>query len=352
MFTGAGILIVELYMGSPVITLFGMNGMNYSDPGGMIDMGETPDQAAHRECREETENLINIQPHELLQYAIPIMVKQYMSYILYIENLSFQDYAHNVNLIYNGCNARSWKETNSMARVPINNMILAAQSFLNYAIDINGTTVRIRERTMLIVRNAVNILSGLSSARPIPLYRHLVTSSRMPCLIGTITYTISPQAIYTPTTFTTTTEYAVYVAPNLTNMSHSFLRNCNPTYGGIHVTIAGYHISQPSPQKFIQHISNSGKHPWTISENTIKIKNKTIYFKSKTLDIVAKFLHDNGFYKVKGPNYSNNKWHITSECKIPSNIKSILKKQKWSIVLISKQNNVINWLDRYPLNIL
>ena len=350
--SGAGILIVELYMGFPVVTLFGMNGMNYSDPGGMTDYGENSQQTAHRECREETENLINIQPNELLQYAIPVTVNTYTSYILYIENLSFQDYAHNVNLIYNNCHARAWKETNSMTRIPINNIVLAAQNFVNYAIDVNDITVRIRERTMSIIRNATNILLNISNSKPIPLYRHQVTSSRMPCLIGTITYTMQPQAIYTPITFTTTIKYAIYVAPNLTNMSHSFLRNCNPTWGGIHITIAGFHISQPSPQKFIQHISKSGKHPWTISEKTIRIKNNKIYFISKTLDSVSKFLYDNGFHKVKGPNYSNKKWHITSECKIPSNIKSILKKQTWSIVLISMQNDVINWLDRYPLNIL
>lgn len=82
----------------------------------------------------------------------------------------------------------------------------------------------------------------------------------------------------------------------------------------------------------------------------IKIKGKTISFKSKTLNNIADFLHSNGFYRVKGPKYSGHKWHITSECKIPANIKSILKKQTWSIVLISRQNGIINWLDRYPLN--
>lgn len=348
---GAGIFIVELYMGYPVVTLFGMNAMNYSDPGGKIDIGETALQAASRECREETENLINIQPHELLQYATPVTVNQYLAYILYVENISFQDYAHNVNIIYNTCHgARAWKETNSMARVPVNNMLTSVQNSLDYAYDVNGTVVRIRGRAMAIAKVASNILLNISTIRPIPLYRHQVTASRMACLIGTITYTMTPQAIYTPM-LPNNIEYAIYIAPNLTHSSHSFLQNCNSSWGGMHVTIAGFHVNQPAPQKFIQHISQSGTHKWTITENTIKVKDKKIYFASKTLDNIAKFLHENGFHRVKYSNNKSKKWHITSECKIPSNIKSILKKQTWSIVLISKENGIIKWLDRYPLNI-
>ena len=73
MYTGAGILIMELYKSNPVIILFGFNKTNFSDPGGLLNIGETPEMGACRECREETANLINIQPNELLQFGIPIV---------------------------------------------------------------------------------------------------------------------------------------------------------------------------------------------------------------------------------------------------------------------------------------
>jgi len=357
MHKGAGILVVELYLGAPVVTLFGMNAMNYSDPGGRSNIGEKPEETAYREGREETENLINIKPHELLQYAMPIQINQYIAYIIYVENLSFQDYAHNVNLIYNNCQPRSWKETNSMARIPLNNIMMAAQGLANFAVDVNGSTVNIRARTMDIIRAASNIFLGLPNVRPIPLYRHLVTTSRLPCLIGTYTYTLSPQAYYTPPPLPASgpysnIEYAVYIAPNLTEASNKFLYDCDKKWGGMHVTIAGYHTNQPAPKKFLKNISKSGKNMWTITDNTIKVKDNTIYFKSKTLDSVANFLHKNGFNKVKGPIYAKTKWHITSECTIPKNIKAILKNLTWSLVLVSRENNKIKWLKRYPLHIL
>lgn len=352
MLKGAGILIIESYKGAPVITLFGLNAMNYSEPGGTIDPGETPEQAAYREGREETANLIHITENELAQYSIPIYLKQYVAYCVYVENLSFQDYAHNVNIIFSNCGARTWKETNSMVRIPVNNLIASAQNGVTNAYDVNGSIVSIHNRTLALVNYGANTILSLINARPIPLYRHLVTTSRMPCLIGTYTYTMTAQSIYTPIAMPANIEYAVYVAPNLSQRSDPFLLNCNPTWGGMHITIAGFHLSQPSPQHFLQHISNSGTQPWTITVNKIKVKGKTIYFTSNTLDSVAKFLYKSGFKKVKGPKYSGVKWHMTSECKIPSDIKNMLKKQTWSLVLISRQNGVVNWLDRYPLTIL
>ena len=131
MLTGAGILILESYNSNVVVTLFGMNNTNYSDLGGHIDHGETPQNAAYREGREESENLINIKPHELLQYGIPIRLKQYLCYILYVTNLSSKDYMYNVNIIHNRCHENHtdvWKESNSMVRIPLNNIITSAQN--------------------------------------------------------------------------------------------------------------------------------------------------------------------------------------------------------------------------------
>ena len=345
MIAGAGIFVVESYQNTPVVPLFGMHGTEYSEPGGRIDPGEMPQDAAYREGREETANLINIGPNELLQYAAPVTVHQYMAYVIYIEGISYSDYMYNVNLINNGCHQRVWKETNSMVRIPLNNIIVAAQNNINYAADIYGASVFIRGRTLAIVRAAANILWNIANSRPIPLYKHLVTSSHLPCLIGTYTYTMAQQAIYNPPVVASNIEYAVYVAPNITSTGNP-LSKCNSQWGGLHVTIAGFHYNQPMPQQFLKHVSGLGGKPWTMNVKTIKIKKDAVYFKSKTLDTVANFLRQNNFYKVKG------KWHITFECDMLKNIKGILGKQTWSLVVVSRSNGVVKWSDMYPLNVL
>ena len=105
-------------------------------------------------------------------------------------------------------------------------------------------------------------------------------------------------------------------------------------------------------EKFLKYISSIGTKSWKINTKTIKIKHNKIYIKSKTLDNIADFLFNNNFQRVKGPKHTNTKWHITSECEIPANIKQFLLNQTWSLVLVSRQNGVIQWLDRYPLNII
>ncbi|ARF09658.1 NUDIX hydrolase [Indivirus ILV1] len=358
---GAGILIIESYKGIPVITLFGKDNMNYSDIGGRSDPGETSEITAYREGREETANMINITPEELTQYAAHINFKGYIAYIIYIDGISFKDYIHNVNMIHSNCswNEKHWMETNSMVRIPLNNILMSANNHTDYATDINGYVVPIRGRTMGIVRMGSTIINSMVMMQPIKMHKHLVSTSRLPCLIGTYTYTITQAAIYSksPTQFGLQDgNYAVYIAPNLTSSSHPFLKKCNPTWGGIHVTIVGFHPDNINAKKFIKYISSqsSNNAEWTVSLDKIKTTGNTIYFKSRTLDKLADFLQQNGFHKIKGKKYSNSDWHITSECQIPSikEIQKMLKYQTWSLVLIKEKNNKIKWLNRYPLYVL
>ena len=366
---GAGILIIESYKGQPVITLFGKDGFNYADLGGRIDPGESPEEAACREAREESANLINIGPHEIVQYSIPVKHQEYVAFIMYVDGIFFKDYAHNINVIFTGCNPykqKHWMETNSMARIPLNNILLAAQAHIDYANDVNGSVVQIRGRTMGLIRNAYNVIANIVQTNPTPLYKHNVTSSRIPCLIGTYTYTISSTAIYTsqiqPYQHQSyqiqktgkESKYAIYIGPDLNAKSSPFLSNCNPQWGGMHVTIAGFHPDNIDAKKFIKYLSSQGSTKWTVSINKIKVNNKnnTIYFESNTLDNIASFLKKNKFQKVKGPKYSGEEWHMSSDCPIPKNIKDILKKQTWSLHVIKQKNGNITWLENYPLHIL
>jgi hypothetical protein len=359
MVTGSGILIIELYMGNIVVTLFGLNGTNYNDLGGKIDHNENTQQTAHREAREESMNLINIKDSELMNYATPVMVNSYVVYILYITNLSFQDYAHNVNLVHNNCANRSWKETNSMARIPLNNIINAAHNLSNLVADINGNPIFVKDRAMNIIRTTFNILMNFGKVNPLPLYKHLVTSSRLPCLIGTYTYTIQNGSHYKNniSDLDLTKKYAIYLIPKQKNTinTNQLIHKCGTKLGIPYITITGFSNNKTVEDyiKFIKYISEFGNHPWSININTIKITNKFIYFKSKTLDVIAGFLKDNKFEKIKGPDNFGVKWHITERCKSVNDVKILLKKQSWDIALIEKntRNKNIKLIDKYVLNI-
>ena len=39
--------------------------------------------------------------------------------------------------------------------------------------------------------------------------------------------------------------YAIYLAPNINKNSHLFLKKCNKIWGGMHITIVGFHNNHP-----------------------------------------------------------------------------------------------------------
>ena len=125
--TGAGILLLENYHDTPVITLFGNNQKNFEELGGFIDKKETPAEAAYREGREESCNLVYIRPEELTKYGTPVKHKEFMAYIMYIENLSHRDYHANMRKVHKKCKGHHWKETSEMTRFHLNDIINAAQ---------------------------------------------------------------------------------------------------------------------------------------------------------------------------------------------------------------------------------
>lgn len=326
MFTGAGIFIIELYKLTPVVVLFGFNKTNFSEPGGSLEIGETIETCACRECREETENLINIKPDELVQISVPIIYKQYKSYIIYIQNLSARDYIYNANQIFNTCPSMSWKETNTITRINLHDIINAAQNYLDYAYDIYGNQCFVRSRTMDLVRQGASIFMNMINYSPIMLTRNLVMTSRMQCLIGTYSYTIKIH--YVPNI-----KYAIYVIPK----DKTFLNCSNDLIP--HVTIAGF-SDKFDYNQIKSHLEILNKlmayNDWKINTKHVKIKNNSIQFKSKTLDHIANYLHENNFERVK--NSEPNKWHITINCDIPKNIITILKKMKFYLCIVSKND--------------
>jgi hypothetical protein len=68
--TGAGILVVEFYKNTNCYVLFrSPHSKEYNDPGGLIDPGETPQESACRECREETANLLKFNVSGLCRWT-------------------------------------------------------------------------------------------------------------------------------------------------------------------------------------------------------------------------------------------------------------------------------------------
>lgn len=190
MLSGAGIFIIQNYKGRKVALLFG-NNKEYSDPGGYIDFGETTIEAACREAREESCNLLKLDSIKVKKMAFPIINGGYISYFLYVQNLSLRDYYHNTNIVFNKCNPykhRHWMETNRATRIELGELIKNSIMNNNFMRDIDGNVIRVRGRVLGIVREALRNNVFLSMVYPINLNPQLTYYSRMSCLIGTHTY--------------------------------------------------------------------------------------------------------------------------------------------------------------------
>ncbi len=349
MITGAGIFIIELYKSVPVVVLFGLNKTNFSDPGGLIDYGETVEQTACRECREETANLINIKPHELTQISFPIIAKQYKSYIIYIQNLSSQDYIHNANQIFNTCYSDHWKETNTITRINLYDIMNAAESYSNFVYDIYGGQCVIRERVMDLLRVGGPIFTNSINNNPIIMARNLVMTSRLPCLIGTYSYTIAQQNIINIPiqqniiNIQNNKKYAIYVISK-----NSICNDKTKLYIKITNFSKKYDYDYVK-QCLITLTSMMSLSNWKVETKYVKIKNNTLYFKSKTLDKITKYLNHNKFEKINGPVYTKKPWHIKMDCDIPKNIIEILKDMKFYLCIVSKKDNKIKIHDKIKL---
>lgn len=358
---GSGILIIESYNGTNVVTLFEDKKGMCADLGGYIDKGENPEEAACREAQEESANLLTIKPDQLLKIGRPSNIGGYISYIIYVMGLSRKTYKNNLKQIERKCKQKHWKETRKMIRFPLNNIINISQQHIQITSDVDGKQRTIRDRTTAIIRKGVNLINQLIMGKPHVLRRKKIKKSDMKCLIGTTTFKIDryslsllgtnyhPQTVYRNPT--QGISYGIYVAPKLTSRTEPFLVNCNPTWGGMHITLVGFSYNNPEILNFLSQMAFNGTRPWSVNVNTLFVNKNTINFKSNTLDRIADYLAYNGFTNVKGPKYSNFMWHMSSDCPVPYDIKRVMLSTNWVLVKVSSHNGIIRWHEQLPLMI-
>lgn len=367
---GAGILIIEQYMGTNVITLFGGRRYIFEDLGGKLDKGETPEEGACREAQEESANLLTIRPHELLKISKVCDLDGFLSYIIYVTGLKESVYKKNVQQIFKKCKSKHWKETRKMTRIPLDAIINSTQQYINIVPDINGKQRTIRDRTSIIIRKSVHLIKSMIQSQPHTLVKKEIMKSKMRCLIGTKTFRInkysfsqqglhnySNQFIQKATTGypgrVWGTQYAIFIAPRLTQSSSPYLLYCNKQWGGMHITLVGFNSTNP---EILNHLpimayGSGTNQQWSINVQDIITKRTSIHFNSKTLDKLANHLAVSGFANIKGPRFASQMWHMSSECAVPYNIRQILMNTGWDLVKVSNNNGMIQWHERYPLMI-
>lgn len=189
--TGAGIMIIETYKNMNCFVLFkSSKNDEYNDPGGLIDPGESPLETACRECREETANLLKFNPSDL---SHNVVVGDYISYIAYVNGIHKTHYRQNIKIVKQKC-SHHWKENDKLVRVPIDKIDVKK---LPYAKDYEGNTILLRGRTSRIVKAILNILPTILKHSPYQLKKNITKLSRNPCLLKTISYSVTSTHICT-----------------------------------------------------------------------------------------------------------------------------------------------------------
>lgn len=192
-YTGAGIFIIEEYKNKKCVLLFGMKNKRYCETGGYRDEGETIEETACRETKEESLNLINITPKEIKMIGKPIINKNYVGYFILIKEIDLNNYFHNIGIVYKNCDDHCWKETNDVVRIELDKMIENSKTMNLEIQDINGKSILIRDRTMELFINGLSIIDTLTK---INLQISQVVYSKLKCLKNTFTYTISNEKEY------------------------------------------------------------------------------------------------------------------------------------------------------------
>lgn len=343
--SGAGILIIESYKGRKVITLFGMKNGEFSDPGGKKDPGESIEHTAYRETREETLNLITLKPEELEKIGRPITLKEYLCFVIYVEGINHQDYNHNKQLV-NRCRPSSWKETNTIARFDVKEMMNTIYGKRLTAKDINGGIRKIRKRTLELIEKSESIIKGFT--QPYKLEKYHVNNSRLGCLIGTNTYRLKVTSFMIGPSELSMHKYGLYIAPD-SNFDKDFNR-CSKKDEGLHVVLVGFSNKQPDLKQLMFFISKSGKKRWKLNPKKTKLKENKITFNSRTLDKIGDFLAQNSAIKTKGPKHDKTPWHIVCDGQISQSLYKKILGSKWSLILVRMEKGGIKWLDKMPLN--
>jgi hypothetical protein len=323
---GAGILLLENYHGKPYITLFGKKGGLYEDLGGRSDPGESSEETAYREAREESCNLIQITPLYLAKHGKFVIHKQYKCFIMYVSNLSYRDYMKNAYQVHTLCKHNTWKETNDMTRIPLKNILEMLNT--NIVIDIFGKHIRIRDRTIKMLELGRPLIINLLSKINHRMAKNITLKSRMKCLIGTTNYSLQTNSIINRNLIPL---YAIYIIPDMNILN----------YNNIKILVAGFHPNNYK-MNMLRNISNSGSVNWKINRKKIWLYGNMLNIRSRTLLKISDYMRSNGFGLVESDfNIQLNNINLIDNI-ISSNL-------NWKIILVEQINGIQRIVEYYPL---
>ena len=187
-YTGAGVLIVEDYytkngtVEQCIVVARNTSSGLYSDfGGGYSAKDKTLEQTAHKELREESRNLYNIDPKHMKYYVdIPGQSNNgppasfYRAFLVKINGTSRKYFNYNKNLIdtlhLRGTTVpHSWRETDDIAHIPIKYIDFNSTGFRGKIIlkDIDGRDIVLHGRVKKILNYAQSIMSVLINSNPI-----------------------------------------------------------------------------------------------------------------------------------------------------------------------------------------
>lgn len=158
-------------------------------------------------------------------------------------------------------------------------------------------------------------------------------------------------------------EFAVYAAPDVKGSAHTEAEHseflCQTTrWGGLHITLCGFQRGHASIGDVLGQLSKCSSTPWHVAVHEPRavqvVANRFIDIESTTLNAIANALATAGLSKVKGPEHTGKRWHITSDSVAPPSVdavRELLRPLHWSLVEVRRRGDdgSIEWMARYPL---